>query len=84
MRTRIIRVGNSQGIRIPKVLLAQCALGDAVEIEAEGDHLVIRPARTARSGWDEAFHAMAAKGDDALLDGDELGDTEWATTEWDW
>jgi antitoxin MazE len=84
MRTRIIRVGNSQGIRIPKALLAEVPLGDAVEIEAEGDHLVIRPARTARSGWDEAFQSMAANGDDALLDGDESRDTEWAATEWDW
>jgi antitoxin MazE len=84
MRARIIRVGNSQGIRIPKALLAQCGLGDAVEIEAEGDHLVIRPARTARSGWDDAFQDMAASGDDALLDEGELGETEWVTTEWDW
>jgi antitoxin MazE len=84
MRTRIIRVGNSQGIRIPRALLAEVALGDAVEIEAKGDHLVIRPARTARSGWDEAFQTMAATGDDALLDADEVADTEWASTEWDW
>lgn len=68
MKTRIVRIGNSRGVRIPKLLLDQVGLTDDVEISAENDALVIRPARVPRAGWDEAFRAMAERGDDVLLD----------------
>ena len=47
MKTRIVRLGNSQGIRIPKRVLEQTALRGEVEIHAEGDALVVRPVREA-------------------------------------
>ena len=84
MRTSIIRIGNSRGIRIPKALLEQCKLGDTVELEVEDNRLVIRPADRPRQGWDEAFCQMAERGDDALLDEGSLGQTEWDQTEWEW
>ena len=55
MKTQIVRIGNSQGIRIPKPLLQQTGLHGEVEIFAEEDSLVIRPAKKPREGWDEAF-----------------------------
>ena len=45
MKTRIVRIGNSQGIRIPKPLLEQTGLRGEVEISAQDDSLIIRPAR---------------------------------------
>lgn len=66
--TRIIKIGNSQGIRIPKLLLEQLGFPEQVTLEATPDGaLVMRPARTSREGWQEAFRHMAARGDDALL-----------------
>jgi len=82
LTTRIIRIGNSQGIRIPKVLLQQLGFTDEVTLEAHSDQLVIRPLATSRHGWDEQFQAMAASGDDQLLDG-ELVLTEWENSEWE-
>ena len=84
MKTNIIRIGNSRGLRLPKTLLAQCNLQEAVEIEVEDNRLVIRPAAAARTGWNEAFAAMAARGDDALLDRDALKPTDWDKAEWRW
>jgi antitoxin MazE len=85
VRTKIIKIGNSQGIRIPKTLLEQSGINTEVEIEVEGDHLTIRTAPQVRSGWDEAFAlaAMAEPQDDGLFD-PELGLTEWEQTEWQW
>jgi antitoxin MazE len=83
IRTRIIKIGNSQGIRIPKILLEQSGLNTEVEISVEGDHLTIRTAPRVRHGWDEAFAAMAAQQDDTLLDR-EAGLTDWEQTEWQW
>ncbi len=84
MKARIVRIGNSQGVRIPKPLLEQAGLGDEVTIEAEGNRLVIRAARAPRDGWAEAFAAMAAAGDDRLLDASAMPATAWEAREWQW
>ena len=67
-RTRIVRIGNSRGIRVPKVLLEQAQLHDEVELLAEHGRLVVRPAHGPRAGWAAAAKAMHARGDDQLLD----------------
>jgi antitoxin MazE len=83
MKTRIVRIGNSQGIRIAKHLLEQTGLREEVEIEAEGNHLVIRPFTSPRAGWKEAFQAMARAGDDEMLDADLIAN-RWDGEEWQW
>ncbi len=82
IRTHIIKIGNSQGIRIPKTLLEQSGIQTEVEIGIEGDHLTIRPLRQLRTGWDQAFATMAAQQDDVLLD--EVNPTDWDQAEWEW
>ena len=67
-RTRIVRIGNSRGIRVPKVLLEQAQLPDEVELLAEHGRLVVRAAHGPRAGWAAAAKAMHARGDDQLLD----------------
>jgi antitoxin MazE len=84
MRTRIIKIGNSQGVRIPKVLLEQARLGEEVELEVQDNQVLIRAARKPRQGWEEAFHAMARQGDDRLVDEDLTGRTRWDEEEWEW
>lgn len=84
VRARIVRVGNSRGIRLPKSLLDETGLPEEVEITAKGDSLVIRPARRARDGWAEAFSEMAKRGDDRLLDLGSLPSTSWDVEEWSW
>ncbi len=82
IKTRIVRIGNSQGIRIPKILLEQSGIHTEVEIEVQGDHLTIRTASRLRNGWDEAFAAMSKQDDDVLLD--EITTTDWDQVEWEW
>ena len=79
MRTRIVRIGNSQGVRIPKPLIEQAGLGGEVEISVEDGSLVIRPIAKARAGWGAAFAEMARQGDDAPIDLE-----PHPTTEWEW
>jgi antitoxin MazE len=82
MKAKIIRIGNSQGIRIPKPLLEQTGLSEDVELEVRADEIVIRPARSPRAGWAAAFEKMATAGDDILLE--EVTETEWDREEWEW
>ncbi len=84
MKTALIRIGNSRGIRIPKVFLEQFQFNNEVELEPRHDHLVIRPATQPRSGWENAFRQMREHGDDALLDEEFPSTTQWDTTEWEW
>jgi antitoxin MazE len=84
IKTSVIRIGNSRGIRIPKAILEQCNLEGDVELEARGDHIVVRSTAKPRAGWDEAFQTMADRGDDTMLDGDALVETSWERDEWEW
>jgi antitoxin MazE len=84
MKTRIVRIGNSQGIRIPKPLLEQTGLRGEVEISALDNALVIRPVSRPRAGWSEAFREMGQRGDDALLDDVPPTLSAWDEDEWKW
>jgi antitoxin MazE len=68
MRTVIRKLGNSQGVIIPKPLLAQAGLEHEAEMVVENGAIVLRrPERRAREGWAQASQAIAAAGDDALV-----------------
>lgn len=82
IRTRIVKIGNSQGIRIPKILLEQSGIQSEVEIEVQGNFLKIRSAPLIRQGWDAAFAQMAEHHDDVLLDAGTA--TAWEQEEWIW
>jgi len=84
MRTRVVKIGNSQGIRIPKIIVEQFNLNDEIELLSNDGMLVIRPAFHPRAGWDEQFQAMAVNGDDALLDAEVPSLSKWDEEEWEW
>ena len=84
VRTRIIKIGNAKGIRIPQPLLDQLGLSKEVEVAVQRRRLVIRPRRRCRVGWAKQFRAMAKHGDDRLLDTPLSSLTQWDTDEWQW
>jgi antitoxin MazE len=81
-RTRIVRIGNSRGIRVPKALLDEAQLPEEVELHAEPGRLVVRAAHGTRDGWAEEAQAMRARGDDQLLD--EPASTRFDFEDWTW
>ena len=81
-KTRIVQIGNSKGVRVPKVLLEHAQLPDEVEIQAEHGRLIVRAARGPRAGWAEAAKAMHAHGDDRLLDAPTS--SQFDEKEWRW
>ena len=82
IRTRLVRIGSSQGVRIPKAVLQQLKLTDAIELEVRDDQLIVRPSRAVRAAWAAHFQHMTEQGDDQLLDVG--GSTQWDETEWQW
>ena len=84
LQASIRQIGNSQGVVIPKPVLAQLGLNGetGVEMTIEGDALVLRkPASPVRTGWAEAARKIAEAGDDALAMG-EFGNAADAELAW--
>ncbi len=84
MKTRIVRIGNSQGVRIPKPLIDQAGLSGEVEITVQDGSLVIKSVEKPRAGWTTAFEAMARLGDDTPIDEGLSSLTSWDEDEWEW
>ena len=82
MKAKLVKVGNSRGIRIPKPICEQCGLEGEIEMDVRDGEIVIRPAHRPRHGWDEAFATMAGRGDDRPLVAE--SSTEWDAEEWEW
>jgi antitoxin MazE len=87
MKSSLVQIGNSRGVRIPKAFLDQAGFDDVgsdVEIEVRGSEIVVRTLRRAREGWREAFRRMAENGDDTMLDADATALSSWDEREWEW
>jgi antitoxin MazE len=82
MKTQIIQIGNSQGIRIPKVLLEESRITGDVDVKLHPEGILIRNAQMPRAGWEDAFRTMAENEDDELIGGDVS--TKFETKEWQW
>ncbi len=81
IRSRIVRIGNSQGIRLPKPLIEQAGLSEEVELRVEHGRIVIAAPRTTRAGWADAAQRAGAAGDDPL---EASGATKFDEMEWEW
>lgn len=82
MKTRIVRIGNSQGVRLPRPLLEQAGLREEVVLRATPGRIVIEAARAPRAGWADAAKAMHTAGDDILLDAPST--TRFDREDWEW
>ncbi len=82
MKAQIVRIGNSRGIRLPKVLIEEAQLEDEVELQAEPGRIVIRKTTQPRAGWAAAARKMREKDEDRLLDKPTA--TRFDRNEWTW
>lgn len=83
MKTTLISIGNSRGVRIPKPFIEQCGLSEEVEMDVQDGTILIHAPRQPRLGWSEAFEQMARAGDDQILDA-QTPATGWDDEEWEW
>ena len=82
METRLSKIGNSQGIIIPKAIIEQCGLKEKINMEVKNNCLIISSVNP-REGWEEAILAAGNIDDDELLIGDYL-EHSWDEEEWTW
>ncbi len=82
MKIRLVQIGNSRGVRLPKPVIEEVGLNDEVELQVREGAIIIRPLRAPRSGWSEAARALRMNSGDQLLD--PLTPTHFDEEEWEW
>ena len=82
MKVAIRRIGNSQGVVLPKPVLAQAGLEDEAELSVEEGRIILRkPVAAVRTGWADAARKLASERDDALVLGEFANEGD-ADREW--
>ncbi len=81
---KLVAIGNSRGVRIPKAMIEQIGLGEEVELEVVDGTIVIRRKRRPREGWAEAAKLLAARGEELPPEITDMTETEWMRDHWRW
>ncbi|MBO6794089.1 MAG: AbrB/MazE/SpoVT family DNA-binding domain-containing protein [Balneolaceae bacterium] len=80
MKTKLIKVGNSKGVRIPKPMIEEAGLSDDIELILDDNRIILQSTITPRANWDEGFST----------DSESVGETvpylsnDWDEEEWTW
>lgn len=82
MKTKLVSIGNSRGVRLPKPLILQAGLTDEVELRVRDGAIIISRMNFPRDGWSDAAEVMRRRGEDTLID--PVTDTCFDEKDWQW
>ncbi len=83
--TTLIRIGNSQGVRIPKAIIEQAQLNEKeLEFKVLDEGLLIKPARKYRQGWQKQFEKFIKTQKEDELDQEWLDASLVEDEDWEW
>lgn len=82
MKAKIVRIGNSRGVRIPKPMLEDAGMEEHVSLRVVEGGIMIEVERSARAGWAEAAALANERGENLLLD--EAVATSFDEADWEW
>ncbi len=82
MEAKLVRVGNSKGVRLPKALLEEAGLEELVTLRIVEGGLLVEPRAAVRSGWSDAARSGSERGDDT--DAASWPPTRFDEAEWVW
>jgi antitoxin MazE len=82
VKAKIVRIGNSRGVRLPKPLIAEAGLSEDVDLHVHEGTIVIRPMAAARAGWAESAKTLHIRGEDSPLEG--TPPTRFDKNDWRW
>jgi len=82
MKAKLVQIGNSRGVRLPKPMIEEAGLKDDVDIHVKEGSIIITSNLKQRSGWAESARQMHDHHEDILID--EATSTVFDETEWKW
>ena len=82
MKTRLVRIGNSRGVRLPKPLITEAGLSEEVELRVQEGAILIVRAVPPRTGWAEAARELHGRDEDMPVD--PVPSTRFDKREWKW
>lgn len=82
MKTRLIRIGNSRGVRLPKPLIEEAGLTEEVDLRTRDGTIIIARARRTRAGWAEAARLIHERSEDRMEE--PPTSTRFDEEEWEW
>lgn len=82
MKIRLVQIGNSRGVRLPKPVIEEAGLDDEVELQVRDGAVIIRALRDPRSGWEDAAQELRSNSGDLLLD--PPTPTRFDEEDWEW
>lgn len=77
METKLIKIGNSKGVRLPSQLLGDFEVNTAFEITREGDSLILTPRKDKRAHWVDQMKKLQANDSDFMLNEFDKNDWTW-------
>ncbi|MCA9185905.1 MAG: hypothetical protein R3E01_09895 [Pirellulaceae bacterium] len=79
MKTNLVKIGNSKGVRLPKAVIEQAQLTDELQLEVGAGVVILRAIRSVRRNWGEDAARCRAASEDDLSDWDTVtGDFDGA------
>ena len=81
----LVKIGNSQGIRIPKPLIQQAHLeGKELDIQVVNQGILVTPSKKPREGWKKAIETILASKASEVTDSDWLDATLTSDDDLEW
>lgn len=69
MKIKLIKIGNSMGVRLPKNVITECGFKNDVNLDVRHKMVILTPVTSARQGWEKQisddliFKPIQAKGE---------------------
>jgi antitoxin MazE len=83
--TTLIRIGNSQGVRIPKAIIEQAQLDEKeLTFKVIENGLLIQPVKKPRQGWREQFESALHSQESGGIDHEWLNAPLVDDEDWEW
>ena len=64
LELKVVRIGNSRGVRLPKAVLERDEIKDALVLEAREEGLLLRGKKDKRQTWEETYREAAHEKED--------------------
>jgi antitoxin MazE len=80
MKSSLIKIGNSKGVRINSNIIKECELGSEVEIKVVDKKIIIEAVKEPRADWNKSFQDMHKNSEDVIL----ISNGNAFDKDWEW